>query len=653
MKFKIDYIPHLTALLLLFGVLYGCSNEHMLKEVTPPTDNPDIIPGRPLFKLSVAPIEDYYVDRPTTRHTAEVEQEASCSVTRENGRSKTRSLGSIGEDGEETIDNVWVLHYNGTEDSAQLLAKEFITEIGDDYLIQPNLVGSEEIDLKDIHTVCFLANTNNSSQFENEKEVATLGDFKKVKSRVYADQYEITNNGVNLPMAAVYTGKINTAIKEIRLERMVAKITFSFSVKTKENHSFTPVAIQLQECRSSIPFFKHEAELDAGEMTDYLEYNMVKLKPGQEITWYIAENLKGVVENIKYPHQKGGLSAPIFASNIMIYGYYQKPKSNGELESFPVVYRVYLGENNTTDFNVKRNHHYIISANILDSRTTDKRVIQPNVALYYFAENNLKAVNTFVEPTDKEYPLGAYWQWGRNKPYLGHKYSREIAMKIDDPRWWNSNVYCDNNQAKAADTWSSIIQRLINVAPETYVGENLNYMAELTGDPCPKGYHIPTKDEWNSITVSDAKNEYIEVRGVKGEYAASFKGAGNITYGIKFISPNTTNYLVAYRWEWVSSTLKIRARYLGQSGRKVTIEDVSKEEFWERNTHLDLERTFPNKAILDPWDSNPNTQIYYWASDSRDAKMAHIWRRTGVDKLTAELSSIKKAAILPIRCMRN
>ena len=52
------------------------------------------------------------------------------------------------------------------------------------------------------------------------------------------------------------------------------------------------------------------------------------------------------------------------------------------------MYRIYLGENNTTDFNVVRNRVYNIDARILGLNTVDWRVSTAELTVTPFAENS-------------------------------------------------------------------------------------------------------------------------------------------------------------------------------------------------------------------------------------------------------------------------
>ena len=357
--------------------------------------------------------------------------------------------------------------------------------------------------------------------------------------------------------------------------------------------------MQLQECSKGIHYIQTtEVKEEVAVKENYVDYDMVNLSPDKEITWYIAENLRGTIDNIKFPHQKGGISAPEFSSNIQIYGYYSRPNPNGEIESFPALYRVYLGMDNTKSFDTKRNHHYTISAKISNVKTTDKRVVLPNVALYYFAEEDLKDVNQFMSKEDEGYPFSKHWSFGRNKPIdINTRSFRKNVNSYSDSLWWTYDGQINNAIALEKQTWSSVMKLQMDSAPESYIGTNVDYMGNKTGDPCPNGYHIPSSLEIAAITTpttEETKNgKNIVVKGVKGNYRSKELANNNRRYLITFISDVTNNYLTAIRYDDDrKKTLIMTARYLGQAGKKVTEDDIKDENFWNKNKEMDIVRKF-------------------------------------------------------------
>lgn len=100
---------------------------------------------------------------------------------------------------------------------------------------------------------------------------------------------------------------------------------------------------------------------------------------GYSAVYYLPENLQG--ENVSIPgqEQKNEANAPEYAAYILI---------EGEADGLHVVYRIYMGENNTSDFNIARNRIYRIEARILGRNTVDWRVSTTEVSVTPFAERH-------------------------------------------------------------------------------------------------------------------------------------------------------------------------------------------------------------------------------------------------------------------------
>ena len=101
--------------------------------------------------------------------------------------------------------------------------------------------------------------------------------------------------------------------------------------------------------------------------------------PGQTFSasYYLQENRQGTVAGIGAQEGKNQTVAPEEATYIYI---------EGEADGVKVAYRIYPGENNTTDFNIVRNRVYNIDARILGMNTVDWRVSTAEVVVTPLAE---------------------------------------------------------------------------------------------------------------------------------------------------------------------------------------------------------------------------------------------------------------------------
>ena len=163
----------------------------------------------------------------------------------------------------------------------------------------------------------------------------------------------------------------------VSLVRAVAKVNFSYTVAADFRNSLSVRSVRL----CNVPRFA--ALFGEGRITADGECAATEAFPadgdGYSAVYYLPENLQG--ENVSIPgqEQKNEANAPEYAAYILI---------EGEADGLHVVYRIYLGENNTSDFNIARNRVYRIEARILGRNTVDWRVSTTEVSVTPFAERH-------------------------------------------------------------------------------------------------------------------------------------------------------------------------------------------------------------------------------------------------------------------------
>ena len=168
----------------------------------------------------------------------------------------------------------------------------------------------------------------------------------------------------------------------INLERMVSRI--NFSIDSSELEDFTVTAVRLRQAALKMyPFFDNGSE---GSMASNLSEvgdgdwasssDLTKLNAGQKIWFYALENCQGVL-------LPGNKSAESKIPSEIPYGselctYLEMTASySGEYEGVPVssdnvVYRFYIGNDNCSDFNVRRNNSVDISLTVTRDRIFDE-----------------------------------------------------------------------------------------------------------------------------------------------------------------------------------------------------------------------------------------------------------------------------------------
>lgn len=170
----------------------------------------------------------------------------------------------------------------------------------------------------------------------------------------------------SIPMVGIKS-KINIAAgtqslsEEITVTRMVAKVTLNLKIKSESGIAITGYKV----CNLPSKSYYLSGSTDA-KNTTWLESGIQNTGnvTTANIVFYMFENRQGIVSTITQQKDKTAIKAPTYATYIIIYG---------NLQGIAVSWRVYLGENNTTDFNIKRNSSYTYNI-ILEAGQADSRV---------------------------------------------------------------------------------------------------------------------------------------------------------------------------------------------------------------------------------------------------------------------------------------
>lgn len=225
-----------------------------------------------------------------------------------------------------------------------------------------------------------IANTGNENLFKGY-DIHSESTLKNmVKTVPHANTL---NNGTNLPMTGsrknVNISAGANSLGTLKVTRMVAKI--NLNIKAKENSGITISEYII----CNVPFrtwyvprpLSTEAETkdaEAGEDAaspdnDYHWTNTpTKTFPAAttsiDTTFYMFENRRGVKE-ITQQKDKNTSTAPKRATYVYI---------KGKIGDVTAIWRVYLGANNTTNFNIKRNREYTCNITLNDAALTDTRI---------------------------------------------------------------------------------------------------------------------------------------------------------------------------------------------------------------------------------------------------------------------------------------
>ena len=180
----------------------------------------------------------------------------------------------------------------------------------------------------------------------------------------HADEYDV------LPMA--YEGDITIipsadgmlTLPAVEVQRCVSKISYNITV-TPAVADIELRSVQLFSVLRSVSVFDMAAA-PSDDPDDYTDCPEVELS-GQQAAddCYLLPNMQGVVATITDQKQKNPENAPANASYLLI---------RAVRGSKILAYYIYLGGNNTSDFNVRANAHYRLNISILGDSEVDTRI---------------------------------------------------------------------------------------------------------------------------------------------------------------------------------------------------------------------------------------------------------------------------------------
>ena len=194
----------------------------------------------------------------------------------------------------------------------------------------------------------------------------------------HADEYDV------LPMA--YEGDITIipsadgvlTLPAVEVQRCVAKISYHITVAPAVA-DIELRSVQLLSVPRSVSVFDMAAA-PSDDSDDYMECPETKLLGQQAVgDCYLLPNMQGSVASITDQRQKNPDNAPANASYLLI---------RAVRGSKILAYYIYLGGNNTSDFNVRANCHYRLNISILGDNEVDTRISSYAVNVHDTYEEN-------------------------------------------------------------------------------------------------------------------------------------------------------------------------------------------------------------------------------------------------------------------------
>lgn len=287
---------------------------------------------------------------------------------------------------ESAIENLWVLQFDGNGDGSLLTKSIYI----------PSITNINDLELKlnngSSQTIIFVANTFDQTLFNETNApmgIYTIASFK-LKSITYSSENSLFTGTTskNLRMHGRYYGNIPNSGATVTLYRNSAKISFSYTSEESVD-IFNPGKIKVTSVQlKNIPATSsYNADPSNNTLTNpslLIDYSVITgsntgTGTGEafsigdysgNVTFYMPENISGVYPAVTSQKNKAQL-APLKATYLEIKGEFW----NNDIFLKKLSFKLHLGKNITSDYNVNCNTNYNVSLVFTGVDISDTRIV--------------------------------------------------------------------------------------------------------------------------------------------------------------------------------------------------------------------------------------------------------------------------------------
>lgn len=150
----------------------------------------------------------------------------------------------------------------------------------------------------------------------------------------------------------------------ITVRRAVAKVVCNIAIESSVVYTLKLQSVQLINAAASTKLFAEEEAVDMFMLTSPLKMSSSEGRKATR-TFYMFENCRGEVPSITTQQQKCAANAPQGATYVRI---------KAQQDGLQMTYDVYLGENNTSNFDVRRNTVQTLDIRIKGDNEIDARI---------------------------------------------------------------------------------------------------------------------------------------------------------------------------------------------------------------------------------------------------------------------------------------
>ena len=287
---------------------------------------------------------------------------------------------------------------------------------------------------------------------------ATLADFESkmlytatpASDELIPLSGKLTNVKV-LDNGQVLVGSDNTVVPEVTLSRAMARVDLllEYNVSGAELDGVWLYQVPAGACYGLDPeATDFPASGDAsnfGHRDGYAAGLAPKSSGSGTVThtWYVGDNRRGQVPSILWEKNKGEKNAPKMAT-------YARIKSHESADETQALFHdVYLGENVTTDFDVKRNRHYIYRVRIGGTLDQQKVLAQNDDRVWAGTPEYLDGAPAITPSLDDEiHPNGQTFKVSFSGYWTGTGIPVRATV-VDGDKLAEGSALCNGNTGEA------------------------------------------------------------------------------------------------------------------------------------------------------------------------------------------------------------
>lgn len=239
-------------------------------------------------------------------------------------------------------------------------------------------------------------------------------------------EYWGVNMKSDIPMTAQTKVNIlsDTTLPTLQVKRAAAKIAYTITVDPSVSSTIQLRSIQFCNVPNSVILFDSKPASTSEE--DYYDDAIVDIDDPQTYSavCYMLENCQGEVESITDPKDKSPENAPKCASYMRILA----DSREGDLGEL-LEYIVYLGENTTSNFDVRKNTKHTMNLVIKGKNEIDNRVMVYE-GLYYGVANSVICTGNSVSFDVTPYRTSYSKNYAYTNIYAGKEYEAASVKLI-------------------------------------------------------------------------------------------------------------------------------------------------------------------------------------------------------------------------------